>query len=84
METVFLFGKPQATAHRARGPRHPINKKHLPQGRTAAQRTTTGLWSDSTGTRQPGHRGGAVPREPWGTVPRVTCTGSTAFGGRRN
>ena len=53
METVFLFGKPQATGHRARGPRHPIFEKPLPQQRrTAAQRTEMPplVWEDRTGT----------------------------------
>ena len=59
METVFFVW--EAAGDRTPRPRHPINKKHLPQGRTAAQRTTTGLWSDRTGTRQRERRGGAVP-----------------------
>ena len=56
----FLFGKPQATGHRARGPRHPIFEKPLPQGRTAAQRTEMPPPASGQTAQTPASPGGAV------------------------
>ena len=65
METVFLFGKPQATAHRARGPQHPIFEKPLPQQRrTAAQRTEMPPPSSGQTAQAPGSPGAGAGQSP--------------------